>query len=67
MANKKADELRGKKPEELKIALLDLKKENMNLRFQQATLQLENTARIRTVRREIARIKTIMSQQATEA
>ncbi len=60
----KAAELRGKSWEELKALLLELKKEQFNLRFQQATGQLENTARIRQVRRDIARIKTIMHEKA---
>ncbi|MEM7044020.1 MAG: 50S ribosomal protein L29 [Pseudomonadota bacterium] len=64
----KAEELRGKTPDQLKEQLLDLKKEQFNLRFQKATGQLENTARVREVRRDIARIKTILtSQQSTQA
>jgi large subunit ribosomal protein L29 len=59
----KAEELRGKTPDQLKEQLLDLKKEQFNLRFQKATGQLENTARVREVRRDIARIKTILSSQ----
>ena len=60
----KAAELRSKSWEELKGLLLELKKEQFNLRFQQATGQLENTARIRQVRRDIARIKTILHEKA---
>ena len=65
----KAEELRGKTPDQLKEQLLDLKKEQFNLRFQKATGQLENTARVREVRRDIARIKTVLSasQQPAEA
>lgn len=59
-----ANELRSKTVEELKTELLDLKKEQFNLRFQSASGQLENTARVRQVRRDIARIKTILGQQA---
>jgi large subunit ribosomal protein L29 len=59
----KAEELRGKTPDQLKEQLLDLKKEQFNLRFQKATGQLENTARVREVRRDIARIKTVLSSQ----
>lgn len=59
----KAEELRGKTQDQLKEQLLDLKKEQFNLRFQKATGQLENTARVREVRRDIARIKTILSSQ----
>ncbi len=54
----KAEELRAKSPDELKNELMSLKKEAFNLRFQKATGQLENTARVRQVRRDIARIKT---------
>ena len=57
----KAEELRGKTPDELKTQLIDLKKEAFNLRFQRASGQLENTARVRQVRRDIARIKTILN------
>ncbi|MDF2763445.1 MAG: ribosomal protein [Rhodospirillales bacterium] len=57
----KAEELRGKTPDELKTQLLELKKEAFNLRFQRASGQLENTARVRQVRRDIARIKTILN------
>jgi large subunit ribosomal protein L29 len=57
----KAEELRGKTPDELNTQLLELKKEAFNLRFQRASGQLENTARVRQVRRDIARIKTILN------
>lgn len=56
---------RAKSDDELSSQLLDLKKEQFNLRFQQATGQLENTARVREVRRDIARIKTVMGQRAS--
>jgi large subunit ribosomal protein L29 len=62
----KAEELRGKSPDELQEQLLGLKKEALNLRFQRASGQLENTARMRQVRRDIARIKTI-AQKAQQA
>ncbi|WP_114964896.1 50S ribosomal protein L29 [Alkalilacustris brevis] len=62
-----ADELRNKTPDELRDQLLSLKKEAFNLRFQKATNQLENTARMRTVRRDVARVKTILNQKAAEA
>jgi large subunit ribosomal protein L29 len=55
----KVEDLRGKTADELQQQLLDLKKEAFNLRFQKATGQLENTARVRQVRRDIARIKTV--------
>ena len=57
----KAEALRGKSPDELRTQLLELKKEAFNLRFQRASGQLENTARVRQVRRDIARIKTILN------
>ncbi|MBE7636758.1 50S ribosomal protein L29 [Sneathiella sp. P13V-1] len=60
----KAQELREKSAEELKSELISLKKEQFNLRFQQASGQLENTARQRQVRRDIARIKTVLSANA---
>lgn len=56
----KAAELRAKSTDELKDALMNLRKEQFNLRFQKANGQLENTARARQVRRDIARIKTIL-------
>lgn len=60
-----ASELRAKSGDELKVSLIALKKEQFNLRFQKANMQLENTARIRQVRREIARIKSVMTQKAS--
>lgn len=59
-----AEELRGKTPDELSDLVLRLKKEQFNLRFQQATGQLENVARMRQIRREIARIKTVQRERA---
>lgn len=59
----KAEELKGKTVDELQKTLIDLKKEQFNLRFQKSQGQLENTARIRAVRRDIARVKTFMGQQ----
>ena len=61
-----AADLRAKTPDELKDQLLGLKKEQFNLRFQRATQQLESPARVRLVRREIARIKTILGQKSAE-
>ena len=60
----KAAELRTRTEDQLREQLLQLKKEQFNLRFQRATGQLENTARVREVRRDIARIKTIVAAQA---
>ena len=57
-------DLRAKTPDELKDALLALKKEQFNLRFQRATQQLEKPARVREVRREIARISTLLGEKA---
>ncbi len=64
----KSDDLRQKTPDELVDELVSLKKEQFNLRFQRATGQLENTARMRQVRRDIARIQTIAAEkQSAEA
>ncbi len=60
----KAQDVRSKSPDELDEQLEELTKEAFNLRFQQASGQLENTARVRQVRRDIARIKTIAAQKA---
>lgn len=62
-----AADLREKTPEELKTELETLKKESFNLRFQGATGQLENTSRMRTVRRSAARVKTILNEKAAQA
>ena len=62
-----AKELREKTPDQLRDELKNLKKEAFNLRFQQATNQMENTARIRTVRRDAARVKTILNEKAAGA
>ncbi len=58
----KAEDFRGMTVDELDDQVLKLKKEQFNLRFQRATGQLENTSRVRQVRRDIARIKTIARQ-----
>lgn len=62
-----AAELNSKTPDQLRADLVALKKEAFNLRFQKATNQLENTARIRQVRREVARVNTVLNQKAAEA
>ena len=63
----KAEDVRTKSLDELRDSLASLKKEQFNLRFQAATGQLEKTARIREVRRDIARVKTVAAQKrATE-
>ena len=59
----KTDDLRAMSPDQLDDELIKLKKERFNLRFQRATGQLENTSRVREVRRDIARIKTIARQK----
>ena len=67
MATVKAADLRARTPDELKTQLVELKKEKCNLRFQTAGGQVENPSRARIVRREIARIKTVLGQQASAA
>ncbi len=62
-----AQELKTKTPDQLRDELVALKKEAFNLRFQQATGQLENTARMRVVRKDVARIKTVLNAKAAEA
>lgn len=63
----KAEEFKGMSPDQLSDQVARLKKEQFNLRFQRATGQLENTARVRTIRRDIARIKTLQAQRRREA
>ena len=63
----KVGELRAKSADELKDSLLSLRKEAFNLRFQKASGQLENTARVRQVRRDIARIKTLLRTEKSDA
>lgn len=62
-----AKDLRDKTPDQLRDQLASLKKEAFNLRFQQATGQLESTARMQTVRRSVARVKTILNEKAAAA
>ncbi|PIE08626.1 MAG: 50S ribosomal protein L29 [Rhodobacterales bacterium] len=62
-----ASELRDKTADQLREELESLKKEAFNLRFQQASGALENTARIRRVRRDAARVKTIINEKAAQA
>jgi len=64
---KNAKELGSKTPDQLRDELVALKKESFNLRFQQATGQLENTARIRAVRRDTARVLTALNAKAAAA
>ncbi len=63
----KAGDLKVKTEDELQESLMDLRKEQFNLRFQKASGQLENTARVRQVRRNIARIKTILRDKRQAA
>ena len=62
-----AQELRDKTPDQLREELVNLQKESFNLRFQQATGQMEGTARMKTVRRDAARVKTILNEKAAAA
>ena len=62
--NKYVEDLNNKSDAELAQELVDAKKELFNLRFQNATNQLDNTARIKDVRRNIARIQTVITQKA---
>lgn len=66
-AASKTDEFRSKTNDELTAELVKLKKEQFNLRFQRANGQLEKTSRIRSVRKEIARIETVLSEQRRKA
>lgn len=63
----KAVDIRAKSPDELKEQLEELSKEAFNLRFQKVSGQLENTARVRQVRRDIARIRTILGEKSRAA
>jgi large subunit ribosomal protein L29 len=63
----KATDVRAKTPDERAALLLDLRKEQFNLRFQRATGQQEGTGRVREVRREIARVKTIQAETLRSA
>ncbi|GAA6140018.1 50S ribosomal protein L29 [Arenicella sp. 4NH20-0111] len=63
----KATALRAKSAQELKDELVELRKEEFNLRMQRGTGQLSNTARFKEIRREVARIKTILNEQAASA
>ena len=65
--NKYVEDLKAKSTEDLNHALVDAKKELFNLRFQNATNQLDNTSRIKEVRKNIARIQTVITEKAKEA
>jgi large subunit ribosomal protein L29 len=62
----KGADARAMTPDQLNEELAKLKKEQFNLRFQRAAGQLENTSRVRVIRRDIARIKTALTQKASE-
>jgi large subunit ribosomal protein L29 len=66
MAEMKVEDIRAMTPDQMEDAILNLKKERFNLRFQRATGQLENTSRLRETRRDIARIKTIAAQKRAQ-
>ena len=60
----KPSDVRAKTADELNDELVKLKKEQFNLRFQRATQQLENTSQVKKVRRDIARVKTVLAEKA---
>lgn len=66
-ASSKTEDFRVKSPDELNTQLSNLKKEQFNLRFQRANGQVENTGRIRVLRRDIARIQTVLTEQRRAA
>lgn len=66
-AKTKAEDLKNKSADELNTMLVDLRKQQMNLRFQKAGGSLENTAMMRTVRRTIARVKTYLTQNSKKS
>jgi large subunit ribosomal protein L29 len=66
-SKQRASDLKAMSADQLTDELLNLKKEQFNLRFQRATGQLENTGRVREVRRDIARVKTLQRQKAAGA
>ena len=66
-STKRLSDLKTMTTDQLQDELLNLKKEQFNLRFQRATGQLENTGRVREVRRDIARVKTLSRQKSAQA
>jgi large subunit ribosomal protein L29 len=66
-STQRLSDLKTMTPDQLQDQLLSLKKEQFNLRFQRATGQLENTARVRVVRKDIARVRTLQRQKLAEA
>jgi large subunit ribosomal protein L29 len=65
--NQRLSDFKAMSDDQLGEELLKLKKEQFNLRFQRATGQLENTSRVRVVRRDVARVKTVAAQKRREA
>ena len=66
-STQRLSDIKALTPDQLQDELLNLKKEQFNLRFQRATGQLENTSRVREVRRDIARVKTLQQQKTAAA
>ena len=66
-STQRLSDIKAMSPDQLSDELLNLKKEQFNLRFQRATGQLENTGRVREVRRDIARVRTLQRQKLAEA
>ena len=66
-STQRLSDIKAMSPDQLQDELLNLKKEQFNLRFQRATGQLENTSRVREVRRDIARVKTMQRQKLAQA
>ena len=66
-STQRLSDLKAMSPDQLQDQLLALKKEQFNLRFQRATGQLENTSRVRVVRKDIARVRTLQRQKLAEA
>ena len=66
-STQRLSDMKAMTPDQLQDELLSLKKEQFNLRFQRATGQLENTGRVREVRRDVARVKTLQRQKAAAA
>ena len=66
-STQRLSDLKAMTPDQLQDELMGLKKEQFNLRFQRASGQLENTARVRQVRRDLARVKTILAERRRKA
>ena len=66
-STQRLSDIKAMSPDQLQDELLNLKKEQFNLRFQRATGQLENTSRVRVVRKDIARVRTLQRQKLAEA